>query len=172
MNLLCSWIIPHRPRSCQLLTFSFLSMFWVECKYICHGNILCAVHHTLISSEGKLLLSAITANIFVALRKEWANNAWIYISIQHFCRLGFECCFNLCAEYWIWTAWSCLPQDPIGGRRNSVLFAVDHDIFSPTASCWSWRGSLQNFDTKLARWNHWCLVDQRGRHFEYAALWY
>ena len=43
MNLLCSWITPHRPRSCQLLTFSFLSMFWVECKYICHGNILCAL---------------------------------------------------------------------------------------------------------------------------------
>lgn len=36
-----------------------------------------------ISSEGKLLLSVITVNIFVALRKEWAV-AWICIWIWYF----------------------------------------------------------------------------------------
>lgn len=127
MNLLCSWITPHRPRSCQLLTFSFLCMFWVECKYICHGNILCALFGILsFHQKEKLFLSAITADdIFVALRKEWANT-WIYIWSSTFSDLVLNAFFNFCAEYWIWAAWSCLLQDPIDVRGNSVLSAVDH----------------------------------------------
>lgn len=48
----------------------------------------------LISSERKLLLSVITVNIFVALRKEWAA-VRIYICIWYHFRCSFECCFKL-----------------------------------------------------------------------------